>query len=71
MPFAYSDGTTVGLKPHQQLTFAAARFETATRGVDYPVTLTLATLPPGEYLLSFEARAGKATARRDVRFSIR
>ena len=55
----------------QGATFAAARFETATRGVDYPVTLTLATLPPGEYLLSFEARAGKATARRDVRFSIR
>jgi VWFA-related protein len=56
---------------HQDATFEAARFETAARGVDYPVTLALAPLPPGEYLLTFDARAGKATARRDVRFSVR
>jgi VWFA-related protein len=38
---------------------------------DYRARLPLASLPPGEYWMSIEAAAGKATARRDVRFAIR
>jgi VWFA-related protein len=51
-------------------TLAADRFS-ADHAADYQFRLPLAALKAGEYLLTFEATAGKATARRDVRFSIR
>jgi VWFA-related protein len=51
-------------------TVAADRF-TAERAADYQFRLPLGTLKAGDYLLTFETTVGKATARRDVRFSIR
>jgi hypothetical protein len=49
---------------------APARFGT-TRSADYTYELPLATLMPGAYLLTIEARLGAVTVRRDVRFSLR
>jgi VWFA-related protein len=43
----------------------------ATQAADYQFRLPLTTLKPGEHLLTFEATAGKMTARRDVRFHVR
>jgi hypothetical protein len=51
-------------------TVAADRFG-EDRAADYQLRVPLATLVPGEYLLTFEATAGKVTARRDVRFQVR
>ena len=51
-------------------TIDAARFS-ASRGVPFRFELPLATLPTGEYLLTFDAKAGSATARRQVRFAVR
>jgi hypothetical protein len=39
--------------------------------VPYRFELPLAKLGAGEYLLTFEARAGTASAQRDVRFTVR
>jgi VWFA-related protein len=52
-------------------TLAPDRFNAATRAADYRFTLPIATLTPGQYLLTFEAALGKTTARRDVRFTVR
>jgi VWFA-related protein len=49
---------------------APARFG-AGRSADYPYELPLATLRPGAYLLTIEARIDATMARRDVRFSVR
>jgi len=49
---------------------AASRFD-ATRGTDERVDLPTATLPPGPYLLRIDATAGKTTATREIRFSVR
>jgi VWFA-related protein len=51
-------------------TVTADRFGTA-RAADFRYVLPLATLGPGEYLLTFEAALGKTTARRDVRFTVK
>ena len=51
-------------------TLAADQFST-DHAADYPFRLPLATLTTGEYLLMFEASAGKALATRDVRFQVR
>jgi hypothetical protein len=51
-------------------TVAVDRFS-ADRAADFQYRLPLATLPAGEYLLTFDAAAGKNTARRDVRFQKR
>ena len=51
-------------------TLGVDRFATA-RAADQRFALPLTELAPGEYLLTFEVTMGKATARRDVRFSIR
>jgi VWFA-related protein len=51
----------------QSDTIAADRFS-SDRASDFQFRLPLTTLVPGEYLLTFEASAGKFTARRDVRF---
>ena len=54
----------------QNDTIAVDRF-TADRAADFQYRLPLATLPSGEYLVSFESTVGKATAKRDVRFERR
>ena len=38
---------------------------------DVPYALPMARFAPGDFLLTFEVSAGKATARRDVRFTVR
>jgi hypothetical protein len=40
----------------------------AARAADYRVDLPIDRLPPGPYLLSIEAAAGRTSLRRDVRF---
>ena len=47
------------------------RFTAATRGADVRVELPTATLPPGAYLLTFDAELGGTTARRELRFTVR
>jgi hypothetical protein len=42
-----------------------------SRAADYRLTLALATLVRGPYLLSISATRGTLTARRDVRFTLR
>ena len=51
-------------------TLAEGRFG-AERSADETVEIPLDTLTPGEYLLRIEAATGTATARRDVRFTVR
>ena len=51
-------------------TIAPARFG-AARSADYTYELPLATLSPGNYLLTIESRLGALTVRREVRFSLR
>lgn len=51
-------------------TLDAARFQSG-RSSDYRLELPLATLREGEHLLTIEATAAKATARREVRFSVK
>jgi VWFA-related protein len=51
----------------QQL--AAERF-VERQGVDYSIDIPVASLKPGEYLLSIEAKAGATTEARHVRFRI-
>lgn len=51
-------------------TLATASFS-ADRAADYTLELPVTGFAPGEHVLTIEARAGHATARRDVRFSIR
>ena len=46
------------------------RFDGSHRA-QYRFVLPLATLPPGEYLLTFDAKAGTVTAHRDVRLAVR
>jgi hypothetical protein len=48
---------------------AAAQFGPG-RGADVRVDLPMAEFAPGAYLLSIEAAAGAATARRDSRFQV-
>ena len=47
------------------------RFTTGTRGADVRVELPTATVPPGAYLLTFDAELGDTTARRELRFTVR
>jgi VWFA-related protein len=49
---------------------AAERFETK-RSTDYTYDLPLASLAPGSYLLTIEARLDTFTVRRNVRFSVK
>ena len=51
-------------------TLAATSFSTE-RAADYTLELPVSGFAPGEHVLRIEARAGKAIARRDVRFAIR
>jgi hypothetical protein len=51
-------------------TLAPDRFS-AEHAADYQFRLPLSTLKAGEYLLTFEATAGKVVARRDIRFQVR
>jgi hypothetical protein len=51
-------------------TMVAARFG-ANRAADVIRVLPLPRLAAGKYLLSLDATAGKATARRAVRFDVR
>jgi hypothetical protein len=52
-------------------TLDAARFAGSPRAADVVFELPLQTLSSGEYVLTFEATAGRASARRDVRFRVR
>ena len=58
------------VKFHAAETIAADKFD-AARAVDHRLNLPLADLSPGPHLLTIEATAGKASARRDVRFAVR
>ena len=49
----------------------AGEFDAATRAIDHRYRVPLPPLPPGGYLLTFEATLGKTTVRRDVRFTVR
>ena len=51
-------------------TLAAGTFS-AERAADYTFEVPLTDLSPGPHVLILEARAGKASARRDVRFVVR
>jgi len=59
---AIVSASTTALKPEQ---FGAGR------STDFRYDLPLGTLKPGAHLLTFEATAGKATARRDVIFAVK
>ncbi len=52
-------------------TLGAADFAAPKRAADERIALPLQNLAPGEYLLTLDAVAGKASARREVRFSVR
>ena len=54
----------------ESMTFDPARFG-PRRAAECPFQLPLSKLGEGEYLLTIEAAAGKTTARREVRFSVR
>jgi len=54
----------------ESMIFDPTRFG-SRRAADGPFQLPLSRLAEGEYLLTFEAVAGKNTSRRDVRFSVR
>jgi VWFA-related protein len=49
----------------------AAQFAETGRRTESSFELPLARLPPGAYLLTFEATMGKASDRRDVQFTVR
>ncbi len=49
----------------------AASFDAKTRAVDEHVALPIDKLASGRYLLTIETSHDKATARRDVPFSVR
>ena len=55
---------------HATETVTADRFD-ATRVVDHPFDVPIASFAPGPHLLTIEATAGKTTARRDVRFVVK
>jgi hypothetical protein len=55
---------------HAEETLAPDRFA-ASRSVDHELAVPVNTLPPGSYLLSIQASAGKVSLRRDVRFSVK
>ena len=46
-------------------------FGTNDRMAEFSMDLPLKGLTPGEYLLSLDAKSGRGTARRDIRFTIR
>ncbi len=49
----------------------AASFDAKTRADDDRVALPMASLAPGEYLLTIETAVDKTTAKRDVRFTVK
>lgn len=55
---------------HATETVTADRFD-ATRTVDHQFDLPVASFAPGPHLLTIEATAGRASARRDVRFVVK
>ena len=54
----------------EDVTIEVAMFD-ARRQADYRIELPLDQLAPGEHLLTFEARTGAASVRRDMRFTVR
>jgi hypothetical protein len=48
----------------------ASRFSEATRSLDHRFAIPLASLAPGQFLLSFEVKVGAASVTRHVRFAI-
>jgi len=55
---------------HATETVTADRFD-ATRTLDHPFDLPVTSFAPGPHLLTIEATAGRASARRDVRFVVK
>ena len=55
----------------EEHTTAAAESFGADRSADYRLTLPLAGLDPGEYLVSIAAVAGQSSVRRDVRITVK
>ena len=47
------------------------RFGATTRAADYRFVVPTTSLPPGEYLLTFDVTAGAASAARATRFHLR
>jgi VWFA-related protein len=58
------------LADHRETVLDVGRFSDS-RAADYPLTLPLAHLSPGEYLLEVEAEAGAHRVKRTARFSVR
>jgi hypothetical protein len=52
-------------------TIAASQFAPATRSAEHRFGLQMGNMPPGRYLVTFEAALGEATARRDVIIAVR
>lgn len=52
-------------------TIAASQFAPANRSAEHRFGLQMGNMPPGRYLVTFEARLGESTARRDVILTIR
>jgi len=50
---------------------APEKFDAATRAADYRFEIPMSTLSRGQYLLTFEATTGGATAIRQVRFTVK
>jgi hypothetical protein len=63
------DGHNAAVLDHTEILPAQAF--TRGRQADYFARLPLTSLKPGEYWLAIEAKSGRATARRDVRFTVR
>ncbi len=52
------------------VTLPAAGFDGASRSMPYKITVPVAGLAPGSYLLTFDASVGTAEAKRDIRFVV-
>ena len=63
--------TTGAVMVDREDTLGAASFTGVLRAADEHISLPLDHLEPGEYLLSIEASLGHATARRDVRVTVK
>jgi hypothetical protein len=60
-------GTRVG---EGKETLSAARFHAAGRTADYESSMSIARLPPGAYLLTFDVSLGPARVTRAVQFTV-
>jgi VWFA-related protein len=64
-----TDSSGVEVMAHP-MTLPVVAFGVDRRSAGYRFTVPVSTLPPGQYLLTFEAAEGKSKVRRDVRFVV-